>query len=239
MVILVPLFIYIAVASQIATLASLEHPLDSVGTRLRFQLHIHRVPQLTGFPACGGADAGLTRQQVDQPQNIPLGRREESSTFSTLASSLRAKAEVCSWQTRSCGRDMPEKQACSKFSRSVKAEPAAMPKDNSKSQHSSQILQPNITDMCQAHFQSHMNWRGPVLMSSMDQLSSSGSIPISSTFQWNAADFNGDHPDKCQRIQTQKQIFPAITQGIWNQEASWQDTWIAWLCQFSRRNTYV
>lgn len=113
MVILVPLFIYIAVASQIAMLASLKHPLDSVGTRLRFQLHIHRVPQLTGFPACGGADAGLTRQQVDQPQNIPLGRREESSTFSTLASSLRAKAEVCSCQTCSCGRDMPEKQACS------------------------------------------------------------------------------------------------------------------------------
>lgn len=109
-VILVPLFIYIVVASQITMLESLKH-LDSVGTRLRFELHIHRVPQPTGFPAWG-ADAGLTGQQVGQPHSIPLGRWGESSTFSTLASPLRAEAEIGSCQTCSCGRANPEKQPC-------------------------------------------------------------------------------------------------------------------------------
>lgn len=55
-----PLFFYITVASQGVPTASLKHPLDSICTQLRFELHSRRVPHPTGSPAVGDVSAWLT-----------------------------------------------------------------------------------------------------------------------------------------------------------------------------------
>lgn len=117
MVLPVPLFIYITVASQTATVASLQRSLDSLSVLLGYELHSHGVPQTTGSPAVGGGQPvarGVGRWI--SPRASSLAGEKKAAPSSTLASSLRAEAEVGSCQTRSCDRATPGKQLCNNIS---------------------------------------------------------------------------------------------------------------------------
>lgn len=92
MVLPVPLFIYITVASQIATVASLQRSLDSLSVLLGFELHSHGVPRTTGSPAMGGGQPmarGVGRWI--SPRASSLAGERKAAPSSTLASSLRAE----------------------------------------------------------------------------------------------------------------------------------------------------
>lgn len=232
--------------SQVLTVASLKRPSGLLYALLGFELHGHIVLQPTRSPAVGG------RQWAAHGVCQLLGWWEQSAPLPP--GSLRAEAETGSCQTRSCDRATPEKRPHIIIFQVVEPPNDAQPSRvlwwalglwasrNAPGQWQVLLLTPIPAaqhQRCASYvFKAPTQVTNPnVLYRTSFHAQDPAGIP--STFQWNISDFNGDHPDKCQRIQTQKQIFPAITRGIQNQEASWQDTRPAWLCPFSGRNTYV